>query len=297
MRKPAVAGQFYEASKESLLEQVESCFTSELGPGTTKKEKRSKRVIGAICPHAGFIYSGSAAAYAYKEISASAKPDLIIIVGPNHTGMGRTSFTSEDFETPLGTVNINKEFIEILKKQDDIVEDGRAHVYEHSLEVQLPFLQHIFKDSFTFVPIVISSEVNIKSVAGSLKKAIQEYERNGKSVLIIASSDFAHQGPSYGYVPFPETLDANELKEKIKNLDLEAIELIKNLDHEGFMEYVKKTGITICGFLPIYILLSILKEKNPKSELLKYYTSGDISGDYTNSVSYASIVFRERNLE
>lgn len=300
MREPSVAGQFYDGSKDGLMSQVKDCFLSEYGPkelpGKQKTGKDSKQVIGAISPHAGFMFSGPAAAFVYKKIAETEKPDLFIIIGPNHTGTGRTSFMLDDFKTPLGTAKVDREFGKLLSEKltgkDALVEDSRAHLYEHSIEVQLPFLQFIYseaKDDFSFFPIVISSEINLDRVAALLKAAVDEYEKKGKRVSIIASSDFTHYGTNYGYMPF----EADEnVKENLKKLDIGAIELIQKLDYKGFMEYVKKTGATICGFLPIYVMLKALEGRAERAELLTYYTSADIIRDYSNSVSYAGIIIQ-----
>jgi len=287
MRKASVAGQFYEGNKEQLREQIKECFLSKFGPGELPKDKENKeRSLGFISPHAGFMFSGPAAAYAYKAIAESEKPDCFIILAPNHTGTGRTSFILEDFETPLGTAIVDKEFGKLLQGSENIAEDSRAHVHEHAIEVQLPFLQFLYKDDFRFVPIIISSDINIDKVAEDLKNAIEKYEKTGKKACIIASSDFTHYGYNYGYMPFEADSNA---KENLKKLDLGAIELIKSFDSRGFMQYVNRTGTTICGFLAIYVMLKVLKDKQKCAELLTYYTSGDVIGDYANSVSYASI--------
>jgi AmmeMemoRadiSam system protein B len=156
-----------------------------------------------------------------------------------------------------------------------------AHINEHSIEVQLPFLQFIFK-KFKFVPIVVSSPFHLTEISEGIKKSISEYE---KDILIIASSDFTHYGPNYDFVKFHDNIQQN-----ITDLDMGAIEKIKAGDYSSFLEYIDETKATICGALPIAIMMKIL---NPyKTDLLKYYKSSDIMPDGENSVSYVSMVFK-----
>lgn len=281
VRPPSVAGQFYEGGAERLREQIRECFNSRFGPGSLPGKASDRVVLGAISPHAGFMFSGAGAAHVYREIAESVKPDLFIIAGPNHTGMGQTSVLLDDFITPLGTCKVDKEFGEQLIENTGIEDDPRAHVYEHSLEVQLPFLQFIY-DDFKFLPIVVSSPLYLEDLSKGLSRTIME---SGKRVCFIVSSDFTHFGSNYGYVPFTEDAPV-----KVKKQDMEAIELIKKGDDAAFMKFIQETGATICGFMPILLFLKTIKFQ--KAELLSYYTSGDVLGDHKNSVSYASIVFK-----
>lgn len=311
MRQPVVAGQFYDKEEKSLRIQIEKCFSSSFGPlGKLKKsnEKNSlyhgtEQVSGMICPHAGLMYSGPAAAWAYHELNSELSnctkknnahrksiSDVFVILGPNHTGIGRTSLLAQDFKTPLGIAKYNAELAQILLSDNIIINDERAHLYEHSIEVQLPFLQYTFGDNFSFLAIVLSSEVKIDEVALTIKKAINEFEAKGHRVRVIASSDFIHYGESYYYTPFG-TGNKKIIKENVRELDMKAINYIINGEKESFRKMIKDTGATICGYLPIYVLLSILEKKNVKGRLLSYYTSADIINDYSNSVSYASIIF------
>ncbi len=281
VREPCVAGQFYEGEKEGLLKQIRECFLSKFGPGKLPEKKKQGTVKAAIVPHAGYMFSGPCAAHAYKRIAESEQPDLFIILGPNHTGFGRTSVLLDDFSTPLGIAEVDDEFGEALMKNSKIDNDARVHRYEHSIEVQLPFLQFCLK-KFKFLPIVISSPHYLDELAEGIRKTAEQLK---KKVCVIASSDFTHFGYNYGYIPFTENV-----KENLEKLDKGAIKYIAKFDEEGFLRYVRETGATICGFLPIVVLMKILKNEKPESELLKYYTSSDMMGDYSNSVSYASIV-------
>ena len=142
VRKPIVAGTFYEAEEEALNEQIKNCFLSKFGPGRLpeiKKEKKEKAVLGIIVPHAGYVYSGACAAYAYKEIAESASPDLFVIIGLSHSGYS-SCISLEDWETPLGIARNDKDFGRSLIKTG-LKQNETAHSQEHSIEVQLPFLQ------------------------------------------------------------------------------------------------------------------------------------------------------------
>ncbi len=281
MRKPIVAGQFYEADPEELVEQIRSCFMAKLGPGMPEGQK-SGQPRGFIVPHAGYFYSGPCAAYAYKEIAENTWPDVFVLLGLSHNGL-KSCLSMQDWETPLGIVKVDKEFAQILQKHTELKVDEKAHQYEHSIEVQLPFLQFIAEEKeLKIVPIIASHDKNPKEIGQAIKKAIKEY---GKSVCIMASSDFTHYGINYGYTPLKDNT-----KENLKKLDMDAIEFIGKMDPEGFLGYVNKTRATICGAMPIAVLLNSVEGiKNIK--LLKYYTSSEIMKS-NSSVSYASIEFR-----
>jgi len=283
-RRPIAAGSFYEAKTDKLEDQIKSCFLSAKGPGALPINKRKGPVLGAICPHAGYMYSGQCAAWAYKVIAESEFADVYVVIGPNHTGIGKSSTTLENYETPFGVVRIDQEFAQMLVKNSDLVEDNEAHAGEHSVEAQLPFLQFAtrdFSNELKIVPIVASHDFNFKRLGLDLKETIVD---SGKKVCVIASSDFTHYGRNYHYVPF-----SSDVQKRMYDLDGEAIGLIKKFDSEGLFNYIYETGATICGCVPIGVLLNAIKAK--KAELLQYYTSGDIVNDYKNSVGYASMTF------
>ncbi len=284
IRKPIVSGQFYESDFNRLDEQLNDSFVSKKGPGALPNKKRNKEILAAICPHAGFVFSGQCAAWAYKEIAESKFPDLFIILGPSHYGSEGANATLQDFETPLGVVKTDTEFVNALVKKRVVKIDDEAHASEHSIEVQLPFLQFSNKDRLNdirIVPITLGSNIDYKTFGLDIKELLID---SGKKAVIIASSDFTHYGPNYGYVPF-----SSEIQKRMYELDAGAINYIKRFDTDGFLNYCFETGATICGQTAIAALLNAVKAKNAK--LLQYYTSGDISGDYRNAVGYAAIVF------
>jgi AmmeMemoRadiSam system protein B len=286
-RRPIVAGQFYPASKAELEQEIKKSFTHKFGPGALPGKRTNKKVYGCIAPHAGYFFSGAGAAWVYKEITETEFPDVYIILGVNHSGH-KTCSSDEDWETPLGTVKCDTEFVKTLEGKG-IPIDTNAHSREHSIEVQLPFLQFVSLDRITklkVVPIMIADERFDK-----WGRAIQETAKDLKRrVTIICSSDFTHYGDNYGYVPFE-----NNVKENMAKLDLDAANFITKPNPKSFIAYTDKTGATICGRCGISTLLWLMKYlfgEEKKGKLLKYYTSGDVLGDYQNAVGYAAIVFK-----
>jgi AmmeMemoRadiSam system protein B/AmmeMemoRadiSam system protein A len=272
--RSTLAGSWYTANAETLGKQIGGLFEkAEVEP--------INNVIAFILPHAGYQYSGQTAAYGLK--TASKKYKRVVVIGPSHyVPMADVLSvpTATHYETPLGQVELDTEFIDKLLKHSIFQNIPQANEREHSTQIQVPLLQYRFKE-FKLVPIVAgdcSEETIVK--AGNILKSLVDGD-----TLIIASSDFTHFGPNYSYVPFRENIP-----EQLKKLDMGAYEYIKSLDYKGFLEYRSKTGATICGFVPISILLSML-DKSAEANLIKYTTSGEVMGDYTNSVSYFSIAF------
>lgn len=278
-RKAIVAGMFYPSTEEELLNQIEDSFNSKFGPGSLPKTTKNKEILGIIAPHAGYQFSGPGAAWAYKEIAESKSPDIYILLGLSHSGFP-SCLSLEDWETPLGTVNTDKDFQRVLIANSGLKQNEEAHANEHSIEVQLPFLQFINKEQTKIAPIIVSE--NYQEIAKAIAKTI---EQTRKKAIIIASSDFTHYGINYGFFPF-----SSDIKENLQKLDKGAIEHIQNLNPKGFLDYINKTGATICGKIPIATAIETCKLLNAKkAKLLKYYTSGDIVNDYSSAVGYGSI--------
>lgn len=286
VREPVVAGQFYEEEFDKLNKQLEFLFSSERGPGDLPVKRGKSKIKAVIVPHAGYFFSGQCAAWAYKEVAEAEFPKAYIILAPNHNDYS-SGISIEDWRTPLGLVKTDKDIIRGLKENTELEINESAHNSEHSLEVQLPLLQFVSKDKLgqlRIVPITIGRDIAYDKLGEDLFKYFLK-----KNIVFIISSDFTHYGPNYRYVPF-----TTDIPDRLNNLDLGAIDLIKKIDFKGFADYVNKTNITICGYMPILILLKLLSlyEMQPKAELLMHYTSADILGDHRNSVSYVSIVFR-----
>lgn len=276
MRSPAVAGQFYPASREALIEQIERCFLHPIGPGKLPagEEVEARDIVAAVVPHAGYFYSGYEAAQVYYELSKQEKPESIVILGPNHTGMGSlVAVSAQDWQTPLGAVECDRELAEELWKNCGVVDrDEVAHAYEHCIEVQLPFLQYIYRD-FKFV--AISLALQDLEVAREIAACLAEVE---KDILILASSDFTHYE------------SASRAREK----DMFAIEAILAMDEALFIKRVYERDVSACGYGAIAAAMAAAKRRGAtRAELLKYGNSGDVTGDYGSVVAYAGIVFRK----
>ena len=275
VRQPAVAGRWYPGDEKSLRKVVDDYFEK------AKIPELEGDVVGIIAPHAGYMYSGQCAAYAFKPVVGK-KFSRVIILAPSHRAYfhGASIPDYTHYKTPLGLIELDRPICEALLGEKLISTHPKAHRSEHSLEIELPFLKQAIGD-FKLVPILVSEMT--KDECYSLGKALKKYI--SEDTLLVASSDFTHYGSNFGYLPFTTNIKAN-----IRKLDQGAIEHILDRDLEGFLEYKRKTGTTICGFRPISILLAALPE-DAGGHLLHYYTSGDITGSYRNSVSYAAIVF------
>jgi len=276
VRRPAAAGMFYDGEPERLETSIRG-YLAKADP-----EKPSGPVIALISPHAGYPFSGQAAAYGFKLLGPQ-RIQRVLVVAPSHrTRFHGVSIPSvEAYETPLGLISLDTKACNNLLTQNTLFSNvPEAHGQEHSLEVQLPFLQVVLKD-FEMVPMVVGqlNGSDSKNIAKALRGIIKQDD------VFIASSDFVHQGPRFGYVPYNKNI-----RENIRDLDMGAVDLILQKDSPGFMQYVRDTGATICGSAPISILLDILPEQ-AKGTLLTYYTSADVLGDETETVSYASIAF------
>lgn len=286
MRKPIVAGQFYSSDKRELENEIAESFTSKFGPGTSPAKREKKKIHAVITPHAGYFFSGAGAAWVYKEIGESEFPDTYIILGVNHSGPA-TCTSDEDWETPIGTVKCDIEFVNKLAPKG-IPINKKEHRCEHSIEVQLPFLQFVSKDKaerLKIVPIMIA-DGRFERWGQIIKETINETKRK---VVIICSSDFTHHGPNYDYVPFKSDIAKN-----MRQLDITAVNFITKPNPKSFLEYTERTGATICGRYGIAVLLWLMKylKTERKGQLLSYYTSGDVVNDYKNAVGYATIVFK-----
>jgi AmmeMemoRadiSam system protein B len=277
---------FYEDYEESLKKEVEECFlNNKFGPGSLPSKERNKKIIGVIAPHAGYKFSGMGQAWCYKEIAESELADTYVVLGTNHTGIGTSSTLLDDFETPLGIVKTDIEFAQKLIDSGFLIQNKEVHSQEHSIEVQLPFLQFVNKDNdFKIVPIAVSGNSNYELFG---KKIIEIAKELGRKICLICSSDFTHFGINYAYMPFSENI-----KENLEKLDKGAIKFIEKLDAWSFINYIDETGATICGRDAIATLISACNAFGGKRsiKLLKYYTSGDVVGDYANAVGYASVV-------
>ncbi len=286
---------FYPVDREELLKTIEWCFRdSRFGPG--RLPERGSRMeytpVAGVAPHAGYQYSGPCAAHLYLELAENLpEVDTVVVIGTNHTGYGGVYTTTLRFRrwaTPLGTVEVDEEFVRLALEEAGglLVDDPLAHIEEHSVEVQLPFLQYIYGDGFRLVP-VVSKEPGPVEARRMAEVLARVADRLGRRTVVIASSDFTHHGPSYGYVVF-----TRDVVEKVAELDLSLVERIVRLDTEGFYKRLVETGATVCGPGAIMASMEYARLRGAtEGRLLRYYNSGHVTGDESMVVGYASIVF------
>jgi len=276
-RRSPLAGSWYPEDASALKKMVRTYLNNANPP------RLSGHVIGLICPHAGYRYSGQAAAYGFKLLEGKLY-DRVLLIGPSHHerfhGLGISAYDA--YETPLGPVPVDKGAIDQLARCPLFRPQPAAEAPEHSLEMQLPFLQLTLK-RFAIVPIIVGQldDHDCAQAAEQLRSLITD------RTLILISSDFTHYGRRFGYLPFTDAI-----KQRLTNLDGGAVETILAKNVERFNNYIQKTGSTICGSRPIALLLRLLPE-TAAGTLLTYYTSGDLNGDYSSTVSYAAIAFCE----
>ena len=278
IRASAVAGMFYPEDSQELRELVNQSFRNQrFGPGKSPPSAVRRRIYGLISPHAGFVYSGAVAANGFYEAS-SIDFQNVIMVGPNHYGIGSlvAGMKEGEWETPLGNVEINTELAEEIAARSTTLDfDNFAHSRDHCLEVQLPFLQYI-KQKFRIVPVVLMSQRS--DTAYDLGNAISKtiVEKNYDNTLLIASSDFTHY----------------ESNSEAHRKDNELIKPILDLDVNKFYAVLERLDVSACGYGAIATMMVAAKNLGAnKGELLKYATSGDVTGDTSAVVGYSSIVF------
>ena len=265
-RTPAVANMFYPGDTRRLKEELDSFVKPVAEPRT---------VLAAISPHAGYMYSGGVAGAVFSQIRI---PQAVVILGPNHRGIGApvALAASGTWDMPLGPVPINAALAGLLLQalpHPTIKDDPQAHTMEHSIEVQIPFLQ-VLRSDVGIVPIALSHlpYPSCQEIGQALAKGVQEY---GKEVLLVASTDMTHY----------------ESQDVARSQDQLAIEQILALDAKGLYETVAQHNISMCGVIPTTIVLTACKALGAtKAELLQYATSGDVTGDYAQVVGYAGFV-------
>jgi len=266
-RKPVVAGQFYPASADELKTMIESMVNTE----AVKSE-----VVGAVIPHAGYIYSGAVAGATISRIKFK---ETFIIIAPNHTGYGKplSILTSGNWQTPMGNVAVDSELAKkILDGSKYLKEDALTHQYEHAIEVQLPFLQY-FKPDVKIVPITLA-HAGLEICRSIGQEIATSVKGTGREVVIIASSDMTHY----------------ESQKSAQSKDHQAINAILNLDETELLKKVAELDISMCGVIPATCLIAAAKELGANvAELVDYRTSGNVTGDYGNVVGYAGILLKK----
>lgn len=266
-RNAAVAGQFYYGSPDRLTEQVNHYVV---------KQASRHDAVGIMVPHAGLVYSGHVAGAVYSSINF---PKTFIMLGPNHTGLGSPVAVMDDgtWEIPTGTFTVDRKLARLIVRDSRLAKsDSRAHLFEHSLEVQLPFFAQFTRD-VAIVPIAVMSATfdECTEIAESIAKAVKAVDY---PVVLLASSDMSH------YLP----------DQSARQKDRLAIERILDLDPPGLYQVVTRERISMCGYLPATIMLVASRMLGAtKAKLVKYATSGDVSGDYESVVGYAGVVIEK----
>lgn len=271
LRPPAVAGQFYEADGRRLAVQIESCFLDRRGPGQlpTRHRTPQRRIRAIVVPHAGYLYSGAIAARAYAAVAAERPPDSVLVLGVDHHGLARAAALSDrDWQTPIGPTRVDHDLVRLLALPPVEI-DEPAHRAEHSIEVQLPFLEYVLPRP-RFVPLMIrfASLPALARIAEVVRGALR-----GRDVLLVASTDFSH------YVTAATA----------ERLDRLAIDRILALDGDGLYETVRREEISMCGVAPTTVLLNALHGEALNARLLAWGHSGEVA-PMRDVVGYAAIV-------
>jgi AmmeMemoRadiSam system protein B len=267
-REAAVAGQFYPRSGKELRALIKTMVN---------ENAVREDIAGYYAPHAGYIYSGPVVGAIVSRVQLK---ETFVILCPSHTGLGApfSIMTEGSWQTPLGEIQIeNRLAKQILASSSYLREDVLAHLQEHAIEVQLPFLQY-FKTDFKIVPIVLShaSAAVYKDIGNAVAKAVKSA---GNGVVIVASGDMTHY----------------ESQKTAQEKDQRAIDAMLKLDPEGLLKRVQEHNITMCGYAPAAVLIYAVKELGADAaELVKYMTSGDTTGDYASVVGYAGVLFKKR---
>jgi len=280
-RGPVVAGSFYPADREELSRLIESCFTHKLGPGRLPKKERGQGggLIALLSPHAGYVYSGPVASHGFLLLSEKQRPRTVIVVGPNHTGVGTdvSLYPEGKWLTPFGAIEIDDELTySLVRRSSRFTIDESSHANEHSIEVQLPFLQYVL-ESFKLVPICMldqSKETSLE-VGDVLAEAM-----SGREALIVASSDLTHYEPA----------------ESARKKDGQVLSAATALDVGRLYATIASTDSTACGYGPMAVAMTVAQKLGSrKGILLKYANSGDIVGDNRAVVGYSAVSFEKEH--
>ena len=295
IRPPVVAGQFYPARKLDLLAEINRCFRDrKIGPGISFPEdfkgresiKQPCQIDCFVVPHAGYAYSGAVAAHSYAaahvDLNSKQKTLTAIILGPNHQGVGSgiALSPSDEWETPLGRVRIDLKLSKEISESSEIIDvDGLAHSYEHSIEVQLPFLQTLTTNrDLAFVPIslMLQDRESAEEVADSIFKVIKSDQHRSDQFLILGSSDLTHY----------------ESQSRANAQDMKLLDKIETLDLPSYYSTLERNNVTACGYGAIAVVMRVSQKLGKtKGTVLKYGTSGDVTGDMSSVVGYSAVHF------
>jgi AmmeMemoRadiSam system protein B len=290
VRNATVSGMFYEENKFQLINQLKKCFDlTKIDSGNVSNKDQDKSLLKAIIvPHAGYVYSGGIAAFGYNVIQKQGFADVFIILGPNHSGIGSgVAMSSRGYwKTPLGEIPVDERIIKNLAGGIIDMDDSTLQIQENSIEVQLPFLQYISNEKpFSIIPIaMLMQDKETATDVGSQIANVIKHEK--RKVILIASTDFSHEGFAYGRIP-PDNLKANEY---VTKQDGYALEAIQELNPRTLINIIEEKNISMCGSGPVAAVLTASKNLGATSvELLKYGTSYDVHPDSNACVGYASL--------
>ena len=264
IRKPVVAGQFYSGSASALTAEVASHLAADVTP---------RSAVAAVVPHAGYVYSGPVAGAVYGRLRL---PETVVILAPNHTGMGRpiSVWEAGEWVTPLGSVGVDEALAAaLLREFAEATSDTDAHLMEHSIEVQLPFLQALRED-VKILPVVLSvaSSATLKALGCCLAELVEKHE---PETLLLATTDMTHYEP----------------QEVAERQDRLALERVLEVDADGLWQVVLENDISMCGYMPTTAVLAYARSRGARSaELVRYETSGDRTGDRSSVVGYAGVI-------
>lgn len=279
-RKPSVSGIFYSSNKEQLVDELKGCFTNKIfGPGRLPPSDQVRKIYGMVSPHAGYLYSGSVAANGYYSVSSS-KFNNVILVGPNHYGLGSSVATTMNgiWESPIGDVMVNPQVAkDIASRATSMDFDEFAHSRDHCLEVQIPFLLFV-TEKFRIVPIILTNqdEYLALELGSAISDTVNECISKGDEFMLIASSDFTHY----------------ESNSEAHRKDSQLIKSILSLDITAFYYTLRQYNVSACGYGAIATVMVAAKNLGAtRGELIRYATSGDVTGDKSSVVGYSSILF------
>jgi len=279
-RKPSVSGIFYSSNKEQLVDELKGCFTNKIfGPGRLPPSDQVRKIYGMVSPHAGYLYSGSVAANGYYSVSSS-KFNNVILVGPNHYGLGSSVATTMNgiWESPIGDVMVNPQVAkDIASRAASMDFDEFAHSRDHCLEVQIPFLLFA-TEKFRIVPIILTNqdEYLALELGSAISDTVNDCISKGDEFMLIASSDFTHY----------------ESNSEAHRKDSQLIKSILSLDITAFYYTLRQYNVSACGYGAIATVMVAAKNLGAtRGELIRYATSGDVTGDKSSVVGYSSILF------
>lgn len=280
---PAVAGTWYTADHDALANEIDRML-DEASAGSPEPPAESIRAL--IAPHAGLMYSGAVAAAGFRLLRRR-RVGRVVLIGPSHHEAFRGARVPEAdvYRTPLGDIATDREAVTALAGHPRFMQHDRPFAREHCLEIELPFLQRCLRPGWRLVPILVGVDVR-SDVAADLADALRPWTGD-PDTLVVASTDLTHYGPRFGYVPF-----TTDIPDGLRALDHGAIRTMEACDAGAMEAYLDDTGATVCGRHAVNVVLRALPG-SVRGALVRYDTSGAITGDWEHSVSYASLVFAD----